>query len=72
MYRKLKSMNWLRSALASPAWSGFWKQPIRRSIARALLRLGNNSAHWAESLALWIDPTIAEVAQIQAASQVQQ
>ncbi len=51
-------MNWMRSALELHVWSSFSKRQIRRSVARGFLRIGKNSAKWAEDLALWIDPTL--------------
>lgn len=51
-------MIWSRSGRASIGWKASSRQPLRRRLARACLRLGSNSAQWAESLALWIDPTI--------------
>lgn len=62
-------MNWLRSARASIGWKASSRQPLRRRLARACLRLGSNSAQWAESLALWIDPTIEAEASAKRAPQ---
>lgn len=66
--RKRKLMNWLRSARALIGWKASSPQPLRRRLARACLRLGSNSAQWAESLALWIDPTIETEAEAKSAA----